>query len=248
MPDNASWRMKVVLMAACLYNMVLKMGELEKVDPMRVLLSRWPLQKWWHFLNWGALGVGSAFFLSILFTYNWQLNPVLWRVFSPKAISIGPGDHHALIMLLFGVVFWLTAYLGVNPLLTLIGVFFYVESYEAVWYGFYAILRNLFGGPFEWGWMLIVVNVIPAFIAYVYLFGFPWKYFAWMLPMFVGWAAIGFPITNDFPGPTAFYLSISVNSFEILTHLWVAVGFFLFIYPSLQKSSDKIKMPWVKSG
>lgn len=211
------------------------------------MLWRLPVRTWWEYLNVGAAGVGLGFLGSLAFIYNWDLNPLLWRVFSPKAVSIGPGDHHALIMLLFGAVFYLTMR-KVNPLMTALGVFFYVYSYEALWYLTYIPSRLYWGGPFEWSWMVIALNCIPAFVGYVVIFGNPWKYLAWLVPMFAGWFAIGFPITNDFPGRTAVFFDLNVNAFEIWTHLWAAAGFFIFIYPVLKKRSDKIKLRWWNPG
>lgn len=213
-------------------------------SPRQFILSRFTPLSLWSFLNDGAFGVGLAFFLSILFVYNWGESPLLWRVFSPKAISIGPGNHHALIMLLFGVVFYLTVYLKVNPLMAALGVYFYVESYEAQWYVTYVASKLVYGGQFQWGWMAISVMCIPSFIAYVYMFGVPWKYLASLTPIFIGWFLIGFPITNDFPGPSIWYTVLSVNALEIMTHVLAAVMFFYFIYPKLRKASDKVGMPW----
>lgn len=217
---------------------------MQKPDVSSRMLWKWPLQAWWQFVNVGALGIGSAFFVSILFTYNWSEDPLFWRVFSPKNISIGPGDHHALIMLLFGVMFFSVVKLKVNPLVTTLGIFLYVEAYEAEWYLTYIAARNFYGGPFQWSWMLIAVNTIPAVAAYIAVFGVPWRFLGFMVPMFAAWFFIGFPITNDFPARTVYFYSLQVNALEILTHVYAAVGFYLFAYPRLKKGSDSIRMKW----
>lgn len=211
----------------------------------KFLLSKYPIQTWWTFLNVGSLGVGSAFLASIAFVYNWNDNPVFWRVFSPKNISIGPGDHHALIMLTFAVLFYATAR-KVNPLFTVLGIFFFVEAYEAEWYVTYVISKQIYGGQFEWAWMIIAINIIPIFIFYIRTFGVPWKFLGFMAPMFAAWLLIGFPITNDFPARTIYFWSIQVNSLEILTHIYAAVGFYLYVYPTLKAKSDGISMEWSK--
>src|SRR5207247_9688030 len=85
----------------------------------KFLLSKYPLETWWSFLNVGSLGVGLCFFVSILFTYNWGMNPVLWRVFYPNKISnsISPGEHHTLIIILFCLMFYASLANKVNPFL-----------------------------------------------------------------------------------------------------------------------------------
>ena len=65
-----------------------------------------------------------------------------------------------------------------------------------------------------------------------------------MAPFYALWLAIGFPITQDFYEHTIYYLSPWVNLLEFGSWVWAVVGFFLFVYPTLRKASDRIKMPW----
>lgn len=210
------------------------------------LFRKWPLETWWRFVNVGALGVGSAFLASVAFTYNFDQNPLLWRVFSPKNISIGPGNHHTLIMIALGLTFYASVKWGVNPLLAVIGTYFLVEAHEAEWYVTYVVWK-LFdnGGLFQWSWMLITVLMVPILAVYFLLFGFPWRFFAWMAPFYAAWLAAGFPITQDFYQHTVLYDDLFTNGFwELGVWVWAVVGFFLFVFPRLKKASEVFKMKW----
>ncbi len=213
----------------------------------KFLLSIYPAETWWCFINDGAFGIGSAFFASVLFTYNWGQDFMNWRVFSPTSISIGPGNHHTDIMILLGLAFYLAVYLKVNPLFATLGLYFAVEAHEAEWYVAYVSWKVFYGsaaGLFKYSWLTICVLMLPIMFFYVWTFGFPWKFFAFMAPFYAAWYAVGFPITQDFYEHTAFYLTPWVNLLEFASWAWAVVGFFLFVYPTLRRASDKIKIPW----
>ena len=193
----------------------------------------------------GSLGVGTCFFVSLLFTYNLSLNPFLWRVFDPKNYSIlGQGNHHVLIMILFGFMFYATVAKGVNPLLTCIGMYFFVEAYEGEWYITYIISKYAYVGYFHLEYLTATILSIPIIIFYIRLFGVPWKFLAFMIPMYSIWLLLGFPITNDFTGFTKYFYDIPVNALEVMTHVIAAIGYLFYILPTLKAKSDKIHMDW----
>ena len=212
----------------------------------RFLVNRISEQNRWELLNIGSLGVGSAFFASLLFIYNWGLNPVFLRVFTPNSITWGPGNHHALIMVIFGVTFFGTIALRVAPIFALLGLYAMVELYELEWYATYAAAKNIFGGAFEWSWMVVVILAFPAVFWYAKTFGFPWRYVAFLAPMFLGWLLLGFPISEDFPFHTIYYYNFSVNLFEITTHAIASIGFIYTILPKLQQASSHFRGGFVE--
>lgn len=206
---------------------------------LRRLRDRIPAADRWELVNIASLAIGSAFFLSLLFIYNWGENPVFLRVFSPKAISWGPGNHHALIMLIFGLTFFGAVALRVAPVFAFLGVYAMVEGYEIEWYGGDMLAKMIFGGPLQWTWFTVVILTFPALFWYSRKFGVPWKYLAFLAPIFIGWVIIGFPITQDFPFHTIYYQNFEVNLLEILTHGLASVGFFYTIYPKLKRESAR---------
>lgn len=147
-------------------------------------------------------------------------------------------------MVTFGIIFFACIWKKVNPFFTFIGVYYYVEAYEVEWYLTYIPSRYWYHLPFSPYWLTATILSVPVLVIYVKLFGFPWKFWGFMVPMYLGWFAIGFPITNDFTGRTAVFFSLPVNGLEILTHIYVGIGFFLFIFPILKAKSDKISMKW----
>lgn len=191
-------------------------------------------------MNVGGLGIGSAFVVSVLFTYNLQDNPLLWRVFSPSSVLIGPGNHHTSIMILFAVAFFGSVRYGIAPFIAMLGVYMAVELYEAQWYIFYVASKMIYGGQFSWNWLIITVLIFPIAIWYSRRFGFPRAFWSFMLPMFTIWFLFGFPITQDFPAHTALYLNLKVNAWEFLTHCFSFLGFALFEWPILKSYSKSL--------
>lgn len=205
-----------------------------------------PIQTWWELLNVGSLGVFVIGFLgAIPFTYNWSWNPLLWRLFSPKAISIGPGNHHTLIIAGIGLAFLAAVWIGkLPPLLAAFGMYFMLEAHELEWYFTYYAAKIFYHGYFQWWWLQVTLLAIPIVVFYVLTFGVPWRFLAWMGTFYGLWFLIGFPITEDFPGFTTFYTSTAVNLNEFDSWLWALLGFFYFIFPRLKKVGDKINMKW----
>lgn len=210
------------------------------------LFAKWPYETWWRFLNVGALGIGSAFLASVLFTYNWGDGPLFWRVFSPKDISIGPGNHHTLIMVAIAAAFYFVVKKGVVPLIAVMGVYFMVEAHEAEWYVTYLAWKFFWpdSGLFQWSWLSATVLMFPAIIFFIYVFGVPWKFLGFLGVFYAGWLAIDFPITQDFYEHTVYYASASVSALEIMSWVWVITGFLLFVYPVMKKRSEVFKVKW----
>lgn len=198
----------------------------------------------WDFMNVGGLGIPLAFFASILFTYNANENPLLWRVFSPKSFVLGPGNHHALIMLTFGFAFlgligsWRPSQMVIRPFFAMLALYMAVELYESEWYFTYIIVHLLRSDPFQWSWLSGTILIIPIMFWYTIAFGFPWKFGLFMVPMFAIWGITGFAITWDFPGATVWYNSLGVNALEIGTHIYSLAGFLLIERGKLIKISQ----------
>lgn len=221
-------------------------------------------QEIWDFMNVGGLGIPLAFFASMLFTYNSNEDPLLWRVFSPKSFVLGPGNHHTLIMLTFGVAFlgligsWRPSRMVIRPFFAMLALYMAVELYESEWYITYIVDHLLRNDPFQWSWLSGTLLIIPIMFWYpmvvaapvnpkdstrakiwsVIRTGVPWKFALYMVPMFVVWAATGFAITWDFTGATALFPSPWTNALEIGTHVYSLAGFLLIERGKLIKISQ----------
>lgn len=211
------------------------------------MTGRLPLDrvKIWNGMNVGGLGIPLGFFAAILFTYDWSDNPLLWRVFSPKDNFFGPGNHHTLIMLLFGVTFLIMLRAQVAPFFATFGLYLAVQSYEAEWYVTYTIVHVVNHIFFQWKWIEAGIITLPVMFWYTWRFGLPLKYLVWMVPVFAVWGYFGFPITEDFPAFTPLYGVPWVNALEIWSHVWAIAGFVLFEIPILRKATLQAPTPEV---
>ena len=192
-------------------------------------------------INFGTVALFIDYFVS-LFKLAWphilqyEYQPLLWKMEAD-------GEHHVIdILALIGLYGSLTisfkkAGIKMWGLFALYFWYVLVSFHEEAWYISYAIAYSNMALPmFEHAslWIPDFLVIITFFIFYKITsksdkanirFNIPYKFFIVLSITYIIWILIGFPVTVDFFGYTAYYYSNFVNALEIFVWIISIIAF-----------------------
>ena len=201
------------------------------------------LDSWYGIPLW-MLGVSIVPF--VLGNEMVEGDPLLWR--ANDAASFG--GHHTLILMAVAFSFlWAWRRLKLTPILAGAAILYMMSWHEmewwltdAAWFLYNGHLGFAAGLPGELlsGYLFPVTLIVMMF--YIPAVRPHWKYVAAMAVYYVGWFAIGFPVTVNFSvsssGITQWYYVPWVNGVEILSWVYALVAFWWFGKGELTKGGS----------
>lgn len=217
----------------------------------RILDYKWTVK----LINYGTIALILDYTISTInygreSIFTNPYNPLLWKMLNQT------GEHHVCDLLAVWFLYCVLCYhihkigFRLYGLISFYFMYSVISWHELLWWLSYTISHIIYHIPFQMTWItygsfwigdLIVVSSFIYFYKTTHngkliKFNFPKIYIILLVSIYIFWILIGFPVTIDYLGKTAWYLNLYVNFYEMviswITPIFVFIKTFHVINPS----------------
>lgn len=198
--------------------------------------------------GWEDVGLYAMIGVCFVFPFfvgQWSFSEdvLLWRIFNSSNSA-----HHMVIIWSMGVFFVAALRMGGSKVVSLFSLLMVVAVHELQWWltdWFFVkgtVVQGVFVTPGAYLAGLLSGYLFPLSLIVCIFWGalrfrVPWRFILWMGVFYAVWALIGFPVSVNFNGPTAQYLSLSTNALEWVSWVWGLAGFLFFERAAIRSES-----------
>lgn len=188
---------------------------------------------------WELVGLYVMLFVCLavpfmLGSWSFNENVFLWRIFAASNAS-----HHMVIVWTMAAFFVGAVRLGASKTMAIFSLLMVVSVHELYWWFTdwffvgYTTIQHIYATPPVYVYELLNGYLFPLSLITIIFWmmlirRFPWKFALWMGAFYIGWAAIGFPVTVNFGGIVPGYDTVFPNVIEWGSWAWGLLGFILF--------------------